>query len=313
MCILFSFITPLTNVLFLSLFLFCIASAGPRNETYDILGANHVLRISAGATNKRSTAFGLTKNIQKAGGDLNATSTRETISYNVELTRDNLDTGLKFLQDASTQHEFRAWEIEQNFDLIKYELNQVSPHDRAVDLLHKAAFRTGLGNSVNCAKHHIGKISSECLQHYVSNNLTSDRAAVVAVGINHQLLLGYAKNLSLQSGSDNVTPSKYHGLGDLRVDKAGELASVAIATQGASLANEKEALAFAVLQQVAGVGSAVQAGNLNGALGKKVAGVLGNTTFNYQTLNGVYTDNGLFGFVLTANARQIGKVITKLI
>lgn len=226
------------------------------------------------------------------------------------MTRSSLDTGLKFLQDTSTQQDFKPWEVDSTTNRIQQDLKEVTPEERAVDLLHKAAFRGELGNSPYCAKHHVGKISPECLQHYVASNFVSNRAAVVGVGIDHQLLVGYAKNLYLEDGSDTIAPSKYHGLGDLRVDKFGNYASVAIATQGPTLSNDKEAIAFAVLQQVAGVGSAVKSGSLSGALGKKVAGVLGNSTYNFNTLNLPYTDNGLFGFVLTADARQIGKVIT---
>lgn len=185
----------------------------------------------------------------------------------------------------------------------------MTPEERAVDLLHRAAFRDTLGNSPNCAKRQIGKISPECLQHFVATNFVSNRAAVVGVGIDHQLLVGYAKNLYLEAGSDSVAPSKYHGLGDLRVDKASNLASVAVATQGAALSNEKEAIAFAVLQQVAGVGSTSKAGSLSGALGKKCASVLANTDLSFNSLNLSYTDNGLFGFTLTADSRQIGKVL----
>lgn len=221
-----------------------------------------------------------------------------------------MDTGLKFLQDTSTQQSFKPWEVDATTKRIQLDLSEITPAERAVDLLHKAAYRSELGNSPNCAKHHIGKISSECLQHFVANNFVSNRAAVVGVGIDHQLLVGYAKHLYLETGSDTITPSKYHGLGDLRVDKAGPLASVAVATQGGALSNEKEALAFAVLQQVAGVGSTVKNGSLNGALGKKVASILGDSSFNFSALNVSYTDNGLFGFTLTADGRQIGKVST---
>jgi hypothetical protein len=32
---------------------------------------------------------------------------------------------------------------------------------KAVDLLHKAAYHSGLGNSLFCAEHRVGKISAE--------------------------------------------------------------------------------------------------------------------------------------------------------
>lgn len=53
---------------------------------------------------------------------------------------------------------------------------------RAVDLLHKAAFRRGLGNSLFISPKRIGKVSSESMQHFASNTLTPARCAVVVVG-----------------------------------------------------------------------------------------------------------------------------------
>lgn len=223
------------------------------------------------------------------------------------MTRDNLDTGLKFLQDVATQQAFKPWEVKGLEQVIREDLARVPAQIRAVDLLHRAAFRKELGNSVVCAKHHVGKISPECLQHYIANNFTSNRGAVVGVGIDHQLLVGYAKNLFLETGAADIVASKYHGSADLRVDKASDLASVAIATQGGALSNQKEAISFAVLQYVAGISAVTKHGSVNGALGKVVSQALGKP-FTFSTLNASYTDNGLFGFVLTAEAREIGKV-----
>lgn len=283
-----------------------IFRAGSRNETYDNLGLTHVLRAAAGNSNRRSTAFGVTRHIQAVGGSVSATSDRETVAYNVELTRNNLETGLKFLQDVSVEQVFKPWEVKAGDRRVREDLARVAPDVRAVDLLHRAAYRTQLGNSIFCAKHHVGKISSECLQHYVATNFKANRGAVVGVGIDHQLLVGYAKNLPLDEGAADGAASKFVG-GELRVDKAGPLVSVAIGTQGAALSNQKEALAFAVLQHAAGTGPSAKRGAANGALGKVVSSAL-TSPFVFSALNASYTDSGLFGFVLTGNGRELGKV-----
>jgi hypothetical protein len=71
------------------------------------------------------------------------------------------------------------------------------------------------------------------LQHYVRSLFTTNRAAVVGVGVGHDDLLCFAQNLSLESGagpSDIAT--KYTG-GDARKDTADSLAHVAVAVEGA--------------------------------------------------------------------------------
>lgn len=86
---------------------------------------------------------------------------------------------------------------------------------RAVDLLHNAAFRTGLGNSLFIPKNQIGKISSETLQHYVASNFLAGRAAVVGLGISHSELQHFAQQLKIETGDGTTTPSPYKG-GELR-------------------------------------------------------------------------------------------------
>lgn len=286
--------------------LFTFFRAGSRHESYEKQGTTHVLRIGAGLSNKNSTGFGIRVNVKATGGDLSVLSDRESIAYNVELKRDELATGLKYLQDIATQQSFRPWEIRDATYRIKDDLARVPTIARSVDLLHQAAFYRGLGNSVFCAKRNVGKISPEDLQSYVTKNFTADRATVIGIGIDHELLVGYAKSLQLEGKSSGGAASKYDA-GQLRVDKSGELATVAVATQGASLANQKEAIAFAVLRNVAASGEVVPNGSPSAALEKVVDAALQNP-YNLNALNVSYSDNGLFGFVLQANAREIGKV-----
>lgn len=283
-----------------------IFRAGSRQESYDKQGTTHVLRVGASLSNKNSSEFGVRVNVKATGGDLSVISDRESIAYNVELKRDELATGLKYLQDISTQQEFRPWEIRDCTYRIKDDLARVPLGVRAVDLLHQAAFYRGLGNSVFCAKRNVGSISPEDLQSFVANNFTADRATVIGVGIDHELLVGYAKSLQLAAKPGNDTPSKYIG-GQLRVDKSGEWATVAVATQGASLANQKEAIAFAILRNVAGAGAVIPNGGPVAALDKVVDAAL-SKPYEFNAFNASYSDNGLFGFVLQANAREVGKV-----
>lgn len=281
-------------------------SAGSRHESYEKQGTTHVLRVGASLSNNNSSGFGVRVNVKATGGDLSVLSDRESIAYNVELKRDELATGLKYLQDVATQQSFRPWELKDSTYRIKDDLARVPTVARAIDLLHQAAFYRGLGNSVFCAKRNVGKISPEDLQSFVANNFTADRTAIVGVGVDHELLIGYAQQLQLEGKTAAKSQSIYIG-GQLRIDKSGEFATVAVATQGASLENQKEALAFAILRNVAGAGQVIPNGSPSAALEKVVDAALQNP-YEFNALNASYSDNGLFGFVLQANAREVGKV-----
>lgn len=115
---------------------------------------------------------------------------------------------------------------------------------KAMELLHAAAYRTGLGNPLFASRYRVGKLSPECLQYYVGQTMTSDRAAVVGLGIGAQELAQYAQGCQLNpSTEDCSTPCKYHGGLEGRRERGGQLAYVAIAAESGGM---KEWLAFEV-------------------------------------------------------------------
>ena len=87
--------------------------------------------------------------------------------------------------------------------------------------------------------------------------MRADNAAVVGVGIPHDRLVAYAQSLALKAGqSGPVVPSKVHG-GEVRVETCIPLAYVAVAAPGASLADTKAMVTFALLQRALGTGKQV--------------------------------------------------------
>lgn len=219
---------------------------------------------------------------------------RESVAYILEGTRKSIEQCMPYLTDVATQQVFKPWEVQDNMQRLKLELASRPFQQRAVDLLHKAAYRRGLGNSIYIPKHQIGKISSETLQHYVNTNFKSNRAAVIGLGVDHGELVRYAQSLGLNTGSDEVGSSKYLG-GEIRSDKGGDLAYIAIAGEGGSLKNTKESMAFAVLQRVLGAGSSVKYGNDQSLLTKCLGNSVQGEPHSITSLNVNYSDSGLFG------------------
>jgi len=281
--------------------------AGARNESYDSQGAAHLLRIAAGLSTKNATGLGITRSIQQVGGSLSVTSDREVIAYTIEVKRDQLETALKFLENSVCGQVFKPWEISDSLPRLKVDLANVSDQLRAVEILHRAAFRTGLGNSIFCPDYQVGKISSETLQHYFADNFTTNKAAVAGVNIDHQILSGFAQSLALESGKGTVNECKYRGGADGRLERGGRYTSVAVATNGGSGTYTKEGLAFAILQYAAGVRPATKRGACNGALTKVIQAAAPNSAAS--SLNAVYSDNGLFGFVATGPAKEVGAAV----
>ncbi|KAK9729865.1 Peptidase M16 inactive domain [Popillia japonica] len=274
--------------------------AGSRNESGETMGATHVLRVAAGGTTQRFSKFAIARQVAQAD--------REVVAYTLEGTRRAVQDTIPILSAVATEQLFYPWEISENDNRLRLELATRPPQLRAVDLLHKAAYRTGLGNSLYTAKYNIGKISSETLQHYTATNFTSNRGAVVGIGVSHDTLLECAQSLPLESGSDATGPGVYKG-GEIRSDKGGDLAYVALAGEGGSLKNIKEAIAFAVLQQVYGMGPSTKRGLGSSNLLRKAVGEL-NEPHSISAINVCYSDSGLFGVLLTGSANIAGNLVT---
>lgn len=68
---------------------------------------------------------------------------------------------MPFLEDVATRQVFKPWEISDSSPRLRYEISTVPEECRIIELLHKAAYRSGLGFSLYCPKRQIGEISTE--------------------------------------------------------------------------------------------------------------------------------------------------------
>ncbi|XP_076757847.1 ubiquinol-cytochrome c reductase core protein 2 [Xylocopa sonorina] len=281
--------------------------AGSRNETYDTQGTAHYLRIAAGLSTSSFSSFAITRNIQQLGGCLLTTLDRESIAYTLQITRNNLTDVLQYFEAAVTKPLYKPWEITDELQRVKYDLTCLSDTTLLIELLHKAAFRNGLGYSLFCPEHQLGKIGSETLQHFFNSWCTAPRCAVVGTGVSLAELAALGSNLTIGSADNANKASKYHG-GELRMETNSSLTNVVIAVEGVSLKNEKDALACAVLQRASGTVPRVKWGCGTSPLYKEISNAAGTEPFGAQTFNANYTDSGLFGVVLCSPPNISGPV-----
>ncbi|XP_078033784.1 ubiquinol-cytochrome c reductase core protein 2 [Augochlora pura] len=281
--------------------------AGSRNESYDTQGLAHHLRNATGLSTACASGFAITRNIQQMGGTLTATGDRESIAYTLQVTRNNLSEALQFLEYVATKQIFKPWEVSDEVPRLQYELSTLPDVTLLLEQLHKAAYRTGLGYSLYSPKRQLGKIGSETLQHFVNKWFTGPKCAVVGTGVSLSELTALASNLSIGSEDCAIEPSKYHG-GEIRKERASGLANVAVAVEGVSLKNEKDALACAVLQRASGTGPRVKWGCSPSPLQKQLLDTAGSEPFAISSLNASYTDSGLFGFILCSSPNVAGNL-----
>merc|ERR1712055_466083 len=148
----------------------------------------------------------------QAGASMVCTQGREHTLYTVQATRDQTDMAVEYLTEVASNQAFKPWELERATPNIKLELASRSPATQAVELLHQAAFRTGLGNSLYCAPHKVGSHGTAQLSQFVSKLFTTNRAALLGIGVSHSALTKYADLLHLETGAGPSGPtSKYVG------------------------------------------------------------------------------------------------------
>lgn len=275
--------------------------AGSRNETPENYGASHIVRSSAGLSTGCASSFYICRSLQQIGASLTATSDREAIVYLLESSASNINEGLDILKKAIAGQEFRPWELSDNVSRIKIELASLPLQAKVLDLIHTAAFRSGLGNSIFVREFNIKKLNSETLQHYVANNFIGEKAAIAGCGISQSILTRFADSLGLSAGCGSELPaSKYRG-GEIRIEENTPFQHTIIATEAPSLGTS-DTLAYAVLRYALGVGSSVGYGKGSGPL-SKVSGDF----INAQALSLAHSDAGLFGVYVSSpgfNAKE---------
>lgn len=280
--------------------------AGSRYESSDNLGAAHVLRSACGLSTKQLSTFAITRLIQERGANLWAVNDRDSICYTLECNVQLLEPCLKVLRSVAAEQVFKPWELSDNLPRLKYELAQVAPEARVVDMLHGAAYRTGLGNSLFLPKYLLGSQGTETMQHYVQNTFLGNRTVVAATGMSHNAVKAFAERLGFSEGAGLATNSQYYG-GELR-KRAKGLAYIAVAAQGAGI-NQKEALAFGILQHALGAGPKVKYGaNPGSTLSKAVADAAAGHVATVSALNAAHEDSGLIGLVISCEPKVAGQV-----
>lgn len=214
-----------------------LVRAGSRFEGIGQLGVTHTLRNAAGLSTKMSTKFGITRNTDYAGGSLTCTGTREDLLYVVDGMRDQIATPVAFLGDTVTRPLFKPWELSDNDFRLKIDSKRMknSPDVRLIELLHKAAFASGLSNSLYSPDFMIGKHDHDLVNIFVNEYFTAGRMAIVGLGVDLQHLVDQVEktfefnNLS----APQIVKPKFIA-GNLRKETGSKVSYVAVAAEGAS-------------------------------------------------------------------------------
>ncbi|CAD5118587.1 DgyrCDS7275 [Dimorphilus gyrociliatus] len=282
--------------------------AGTRNESYENLGVCHALRTGAALSTQNVTQFGLTRNLQQLGADLTCTTTREHVCYSLQADRDKLTQAFQFLGEAAFMQNFKRWEVKDrvpdylNLDLGRLDLDY---NTRVIELLHTAAYRRTLANSLYIDRNRISGINHEMMTSYAKDMFTAGDLIVSGVGVDHKDLVKLTQSMNVTGTAKKPQEAVFYG-GEQRVDIPGEFTFAALATKSSSI-GDKEYFATLVLQRILGVGPHMKYSN-TGKL-QDAASKAAKSPVQVSSMNLVYSDSGLFGVQAVAKSADIASVL----
>ncbi|XP_065826787.1 cytochrome b-c1 complex subunit 2, mitochondrial-like [Oscarella lobularis] len=291
-----------------------LVKAGSRYEAAESLGVTHHLRATAFMATKDRTAFRVSREIDHLGGNLSASSTRDHFIYSAECLREYVEPVVDTLANVSLDPIFQPWEVADQTRLVQLELAMAaqSPHVGIVEDLHKAAFRSTLGNSLYCLPHVVGRINPDQLRSHVSSHFHPDRMVLAGIGVNHDELLklalaSFGRTSTSFHGSD--VASKYYG-GEIRTETNSDLVHAALVSEGASFVGD-DYFAVGVLQRVLGVTPFIKWGSntASSRVNKAASDAAGGSPAMASGFNAAHSDSGLFGLYVVCYAENAGKVI----
>eukprot|EP00093_Oithona_nana_P011108 11108.XXX_681867_683643_1 [CDS] Oithona nana genome sequencing. len=286
--------------------------AGSRHETYDNLGINHALRAAAGLSSSKHSSLATVRTIQQVGGKVDVVGSREYTLYCSQAPRNSINEVMECFTSMVDCPSFKPWEVAEFCPERMYiEIAGLTEADIANELLHKAAFREGLGNSLYSHQHMLGKHKPAMLQDFHTKNYTADRTVLIGLDVSHDQAVKCGELLNLPKSGVTSLASKFVGSAEHRQVTTSGLAVIAVATGAASAANVKEAVANRILQHILGISPRVKRGNGQGQLQKALSKVNGDASV--AAINYSYSDVGLLGAFIASDPQCAGKALEEVV
>ncbi|KAJ2183876.1 Mitochondrial-processing peptidase subunit alpha, partial [Coemansia sp. RSA 532] len=180
--------------------------AGSRYEDGSTSGYAHLMDRLAFRNSERFTSAEAMAAIEKLGGSIMSSSSRECIMYQAAVFPQDVPTAVKLLADTTLRPKFLPEDVGELQATVPWELQDVeSKADMFLpEKLHEAAFRSGtLGNPLLCPIGQLHRATVDSLAEYHERWYRPERIVVAAIGVDHQQLI----NLCIDNGFADLAPS----------------------------------------------------------------------------------------------------------
>ncbi|KAJ2688547.1 Mitochondrial-processing peptidase subunit alpha, partial [Coemansia spiralis] len=162
--------------------------AGSRYEDSATSGYAHLMDRLAFRSSERFTSAESMAMIEKLGGSIMSSSSRECIMYQAAVFPHDVPTALKLLADTTLRPKILPEEVDELRMAVPWELQEVKskPETFLPEKLHEVAFRNGtLGSPLLCPISQLNTATPDSLSAYHQRWYTPERMVVAAVGLDH--------------------------------------------------------------------------------------------------------------------------------
>ncbi|KAJ1957019.1 Mitochondrial-processing peptidase subunit alpha, partial [Linderina pennispora] len=166
--------------------------AGSRYEDGATAGYAHLMDRLAFRNSAQFTSSAAMAAIEKLGGSIMSSSTRECIMYQAAVFPQDAGLAMQLLADTTLRPRVLPEDIEELQATVPWELQDVAskPEMFLPEKLHETAFQTGtLGNPLLCPPMQLAQATPERLAKYHSRWYRPERMVVAAVGMEHEELV----------------------------------------------------------------------------------------------------------------------------
>jgi mitochondrial-processing peptidase subunit alpha len=161
-------------------------------------GVSHLIdRMAFKSTSQRSSDE-MIRDMEKAGGNIMCSSSRETIMYQAATYGHSVSDVLSILSDTVLNPTLTEEELLEQKEAAAWEINEIwnKPEMIIPEMLHSVAYNNAtLGNPLLCPMESLQVMTSENLKNFRQAWFTPERIVVAGAGVEHQALVERVESL----------------------------------------------------------------------------------------------------------------------
>ncbi|KAI9730980.1 MAG: Mitochondrial-processing peptidase subunit alpha [Cirrosporium novae-zelandiae] len=163
--------------------------AGSRYESADLQGVSHIIDRLAFKSTKSRSADQMFDALEALGGNIQCSSSRESLMYQSASFNSAIPTTLGLLAETIREPLITEEEVKDQLETADYEIGEIwaKPDLILPELVHVAAYKDNtLGNPLLCPKERLDKIDKAVVDRYRSIFFKPERLVVAFAGVSHE-------------------------------------------------------------------------------------------------------------------------------